>query len=194
MFFGKGGYIYRISCSRDGILAMNVYSGSGGFLHYTIPNLENPTEIFSYNIENDKLILLNFKNMDKSEKKSIKEIFSIFEEFYKNDIFYSDYEINKLSSKFEITPIQKVTNKKILNINENFYDTYIFQDKNNIYPISYGTAENNGYYEFAYIISTDLGIPFGNDYQYTLCCLRNGIIQVEVIINSKYVRTDKNRF
>lgn len=187
MFFGKDGYTYRISCSRDGILAMNVYSGSGGFLHYTIPNLENPTEIFSYNIENDKLTLLNFKNMDKSEKKIIKEILNIFEEFYKNDIFYSDYEINKLSSKFEITPIQKVTNKKILNINENFYDIYIFQDKNNIYPISYCTAENNGYYKFAYIISTDLGIPFGNDYQYTLCCLRNGIIQVEVSMGDEIV-------
>ena len=91
MFFGKDGYTYRIACSREGILSMEVYAGSGNFLYYVIPDLEIPTNIFSYNIEDDEFKLLDFKNMstfDRENVKAIKEILSIFKEFLKNDISY----------------------------------------------------------------------------------------------------------
>lgn len=77
IFFGKDGYTYRISCSRKGILAMNVYSGSGGFLYYTIPDLSKPNEIYSEDLQTGKQILMKNENLEETDKNQIETMADI---------------------------------------------------------------------------------------------------------------------
>lgn len=72
--FGKGDYTYRVSCSRDGILSLNVYAGSGGFLYYTIPNLEYPYDILTESMETGEQTLLNFSNLSSVDEENLKNI------------------------------------------------------------------------------------------------------------------------
>lgn len=185
MFFGKDGYIYRISCSRKGELALEVYVGSRDYLEYVIPNLEKPTEILSYNIKDDKLVPLNFKNIDDSERKIIKnmkEILNIFKKFSKDDISSYDSEANKSTSKFEIEVLPRITNKKILDVD--FFSTNRYEDATIFHNIrqplqgnfiQYTILKKEKEEETAYFLSTEIG-----DYDYNLTCYRNGKIALTI--------------
>ena len=83
MFFGKDGITYRISCSRNGLLELNVYAGSGGFLQYTIPNLQYPEEIYAASMESDDLTLVTIDSMIENNREIIKNIDKIIKIFKK---------------------------------------------------------------------------------------------------------------
>ena len=74
IFFGKDGYTYRVSCSREGILELNVYAGSGGFLYYTIPDMSKAHEIFSESFETGKQTMLDFDNLTDADVEHIHNI------------------------------------------------------------------------------------------------------------------------
>ena len=83
IFFGKDGITYGMSCSRNGLLGLNIYAGSGGFLEYIIPNLQYPEEIFSENMENDNLNSVSIDTMIENDIEIIKNIDKIINIFKK---------------------------------------------------------------------------------------------------------------
>lgn len=177
MFFGKNGYTYRISCSRQGNLELNVYEGSGNFLYYTIPDLSKPNKIFSKNVKTGKLEPLDsyeFMNNDKENLKNLDEVLKIFKEFQSKGVSYFEAETSGTALNIDIEPIPRVTNKKVLNqskyiesnfdkIIKNIDGGYVFWEKDDR-PLE----DQDVYF---------LHINFG-DNQYCLSCLRTGILSL----------------
>ncbi len=195
MFFEKNGCTYRISCSRKGNLALEVYIsfGSGDYLLYAIPNLEKPTEILFYNIEEEAeqyVVLLDLKNLNDGEKKIIKnmkEILDIFKEFSKDDISLytlevnNDLKSNKIISEYGIKPIPRVTNEKILNQDKDLQ--LILTENKQIKKIT-------GNKKVEYILEKKFQAPLANQLayhiylveddgtSYSLECTRTGVLKL----------------
>lgn len=177
MFFGKNGYTYRISCSRQGNLDLNVYAGSGNFLYYTIPDLSKPDKIFSKNIKTGKLEPLELHELadnDKETLEKIDDILKIFKEFQSKGVAYFESETNGTTLNIDIEPIPRVTSKKVLNqskyiesnfdkIIKNVDGGYVFWEKDDR-PLE----DQDAYF---------LHINFGDD-QYCLSCLRTGVLSL----------------
>lgn len=177
MFFGDGEYTYRISCSRQGNLDLNVYAGSGNFLYYTIPDLSKPDKIFSENTKTGKfkpLELHEFANNDKETLEKIADILKIFKEFQSKGVPYFESKATETALNIDIEPIPRVTSKKVLNqskyiesnfdkIIKNVDGGYVFWEKDDR-PLE----DQDAYF---------LHINFG-DNQYCLSYLRTGVLSL----------------
>lgn len=184
MFFGDGEYTYRISCSRQGNLDLNVYAGSGNFLYYTIPDLSKPDKIFSENTKTGELKPLElheFANNDKETLEKIADILKIFKEFQSKGVSYFETKANGTALNIDIEPISRITDKKILNVD--FFSTNRYEDAtifDNIkqpsekYFVQYTISENKEE-EAAYYLATEIG-----DYEYYLSCSRDGKISFSI--------------
>lgn len=111
MFFRDGEYTYRISCSRQGNLDLNVYAGSGNFLYYTIPDLSKPDKIFSENIKTGKLEPLELHELSDNDKETLEkiaDILKIFKEFQSKGIPYFEAKANGTALNIDIEPMKLI--------------------------------------------------------------------------------------